>query len=38
MASNNNASLDKLTCTNYVDFDKCQDRFVQFSRSKNDSN
>ena len=32
------ASLDKLTCTDYVDFGKCQDRFGQFSWSKNDSN
>ena len=32
------ASLDKLTCTDFVDFGKCQDRFGQFSWSKNDSN
>ena len=38
MAHNTTASLDKLTCTNYVDFGKCQDRFGQFSWSKNDSN
>ena len=38
MAYNTTASLDKLTCTNYVDFGKCQDRFGQFSWSKNDSN
>ena len=38
MAYNTTASLDKLTCTDYVDFDKCQDRFGQFSWSKNDSN
>ena len=31
-------SLDKLTCTGYVDFGKCQDRFGQFSWSKNHSN
>ena len=38
MAYNTTASLDKLTCTNYVDFGKCQDRFGRFSWSKNDSN
>ena len=38
MAYNTTASLDKLTCTVYVDFGKCQDRFGQFSWSKNDSN
>ena len=38
MADNTTASLDKLTCTDYVDFGKCQDRFGQFSGSKNDSN
>ena len=38
MAYNTTASLDKLTCTNYVDFGKYQDRFLQFSWSKNDSN
>ena len=38
MAYNTTASLDKLTCTNYVDFGKCQDRFGHFSWSKNDSN
>ena len=32
------ASLEKLTCTDYVDFDKCQDRFGQFSWSKSDFN
>ena len=37
-AYNTTASLDKLTCTDYVDFGKCQDRFGQFSWSKNDSN
>ena len=31
MAYNTTASLDKLTCTDYVDFDKCQGRFGQFS-------
>ena len=38
MAYNTTASLDKLTCTDYVDFGKFQDRFGQFSWSKNDSN
>ena len=38
MAYNTTASWDKLTCTDYVDFGKCQDRFGQFSWSKNDSN
>ena len=38
MAYNTTASLDKLTCTDYVDFGKYQDRFGQFSWSKNDSN
>ena len=38
MAYNTTASLDKLTCTDYVDFGKCQDKFGQFSWSKNDSN
>ena len=37
-AYNTTASLDKLTCTEYVDFGNCQDRLGQFSRSKNDSN
>ena len=37
MAYNTTASLDKLTCTDYVDFGKCQDRFGQFSLSKTDS-
>ena len=30
MAYNTTASLDKLTCTDYVDFGKCQDRFRRF--------
>ena len=34
MAYNTTASLDKLTCTDYVDFGKCQDRFGQISWSK----
>ena len=38
MAYNTTASLDKLTCTDYVDFGKSQDRFGQFSWTKNDSN
>ena len=38
MAYNTTASLEKLTCTDYVDFGKCQDRFGRFSWSKNDSN
>ena len=38
MAYNTTASLDKLTCTDYVDFGKCQDRFGQFSWFKNNSN
>ena len=38
MAYNTTASLDKLTCTDYVDFGKCQDRFGRFSWCKNDSN
>ena len=38
MAYNTTASLDKPTCTDYVDFGKSHDRFGQFSCSKNDSN
>ena len=38
MAYNTTASLDKLTCTDYVDFGNGQVRFRQFSWSKNDSN
>ena len=38
MAYSTTASLDKLTCTDYVDFGKCQDRFGRFSWTKNDSN
>ena len=37
MAYNTTVSSDKLTCTYYVDFGKCQDRFGRFSWSKNDS-
>ena len=36
MAYNTTASLDKLTCNDYVDFGKGQDRFGQFFWSKND--
>ena len=38
MAYNTTETLDKLTCTDYVDFGKCQDRFGRFCWSKNDSN
>ena len=38
MAYNITASLKKLTCTDYVAFGYCQDRFGQSSWSKNDSN
>ena len=38
MAYNTTASLDKLICTDYVDFGKYQDRFGRFSWSENDSN
>ena len=38
MAYNTTASLDKLTCTDYVDFGRCEDRFGRFSWSKTDSN
>ena len=38
MAYNSIASLDKLTCTDYVDFGKCQHRFGRFFWSKHDSN
>ena len=38
MAYNTTASLDKLTCTDYVDSGKYQDRFGRFSCSRNDSN
>ena len=38
MARNTTASLDKLICTEYVDFSKCQDRFGRNSWFKNDSN
>ena len=35
--TNTTATLDKLACTDYVDFGKCQDRFGQISWSKNSS-
>ena len=38
MAYNTTETLDKLACTDYVDFGKCQDRFARFFWSKNDSN
>ena len=38
MAYNTTASLEKLSCTDYVEFGNCQARFGQFSWSKNDSN
>ena len=38
MADNTTETLDKLACTNYVDFGKSQDRFGRFSWSKIDSN
>ena len=37
IAYNTTASLEKLTCTDYVDIGKCQDKFGQFSWSKKDS-
>ena len=38
MAYNTTASLDKLTCTDFVDFGDFQNRFGQFSWSMNDCN
>ena len=38
LAYNTTASLDKLTCTDYVSFGKCQDRFGRLSWSKHDFN
>ena len=38
MAYNTTATLDKLVCTNFVEFGKCQERFGQFLWTKNDSN
>ena len=37
MAHNTTVSLDKMTCTDFVDFAKIQNRFGQFSMSKTDS-
>ena len=37
MAYNITETLDKLACTDYLDFGKCQDRFGRLSWSKNDS-
>ena len=34
MAYNTTATWDKLACTDYVDFGKCQDRFGRISWSK----
>ena len=38
MAYDTTASLDKLTCTDFVDFGNCQDRCGRIFWSKNDSN
>ena len=38
MAYNSTTSLNKLTCTDYVDFGKCHDSFGWVSWSKKDSN
>ena len=38
MTYNTTAYLDELTCTDYVDFGKYQDRFGRYSLSRNDSN
>ena len=38
MAYNTTETLDKLACTDYVDFGKSQDRIGRFSWSKTDSN
>ena len=35
MAHNTTATLNKVACTDYVDFGKCQDRFGRTSCSKN---
>ena len=37
MAYNTTAFLDKLTCTDFLDFGKCQETFGRLSMSKNDS-
>ena len=36
MAYNTTETLEKLTCTDYVDFGRCQDRFGRISWSKKD--
>ena len=38
MAYKTTSCLDKLTCADYVNFGKCQDRFGHFLWSKNNSN
>ena len=38
MAYNSTASLDKLTCTDYVNFGKSPDKFGRFSWTKKSSN
>ena len=38
MAYNTTTTLEKLACTNYVDFGKCQEKYGRFSWTKNDSN
>ena len=38
MAHNTTTSLEKLTCTDYVDFGKSSDRFGHFCWTKNYSN
>ena len=38
MAYDTTKTLDKLACTDYVDFGKSKDRYGRFSWSKNDSN
>ena len=38
MAYNTTAAMDKLIFSDYVAFRKCENRFRQFSWSKNDSN
>ena len=35
MADNTTASLDKLACTDYMDFGKCQDKFGRISWFQN---
>ena len=37
MAFNTIVSWDMLTCTDFADFGKCQDRFAQFFWSENNS-